>query len=185
MIKIIWNNRFSGDIGNKALVSLDGTDMPVQMKFAERFLSHKFKGNGLKYEICVCIVTGRIVWIHGPSRAGEHDITVARQAIVSFMDDNEMAVADSGYGGELLSIKTPDFMHFRSADEYGAAAVARARHETMNKRLKSKQVLTKPFRHSLQFHSSCFRAVAVIEELNIENGHPLFDVEYCDEGRKR
>jgi hypothetical protein len=30
-----------GDIGNKALVTLDGTDMPVEMKFSEEFMSHK------------------------------------------------------------------------------------------------------------------------------------------------
>jgi len=40
-----------GDSGNKALVTLDGTDMPVEMKFAKEFMSHKFKGNGLKYEV--------------------------------------------------------------------------------------------------------------------------------------
>jgi hypothetical protein len=182
--QILWDERYLGDRGNKALVSLDGTDMPVQMKFAESFLSHKFKGNGLKYEVGVCIATGRIVWIHGPFRAGEHDISVARHAFVSFLEDGEMAVADSGYRGEPQLIKTPDFRHFRSSDEYGEAAVARARHETVNKHFKNKQVLVKPFRHSLLFHSSCFRAVAVIEELNIENGHPVFEVEYFDEGQK-
>jgi hypothetical protein len=66
-----------GNIGNKALVTLDGTDMPVEMKFSKEFMSHKFKGNGLKYEVSVCIATGRIVWIHGPARAGEGDITLA------------------------------------------------------------------------------------------------------------
>lgn len=173
-----------GDCGNKALVTLDGTDVPVQMKFSEKFMSHKFKGNGLKYEVGVCIVTGRIVWIHGPSRAGESDITLARQAFVSFMDDNEMAVADSGYRGEMRRIKTPDFIHFRSNGEYYDAAVARARHETVNSRLKNMQVLVKRFRHSLAFHSSCFRAVAVITELNIEAGESLFPVQYIDEGRR-
>ena len=56
-----------GDIGNKALVTLDGTDMPVEMKFSEKFMSHKFKGNGLKYKVGVCIATGLVVWVHGPS----------------------------------------------------------------------------------------------------------------------
>ena len=167
-----------GDCGNKALVTLDGTDMPVQMKFSEKFMSHKFKGNGLKYEVGVCIVTGRIVWIHGPSRAGESDITLARQAFVSFMDCDEMAVAES------RQIKTPDFIHFRSKGEYYDAAVARARHETVNSRLKNMKVLVKRFRHSLAFHSSCFRAVAVITELNIEAGESLFSVQYIDEGRR-
>ena len=87
--------------------------MPVEMKFAKEFISHKFKGNGLKYEVGVCIATGHIVWVHGPSRAGESDITLARQAFVSFLNDDEMAVADSGYRGEIRSIKTPDKVQFR------------------------------------------------------------------------
>ncbi|KAL3792212.1 hypothetical protein ACHAW5_004087 [Stephanodiscus triporus] len=121
---IVWDNRFLGDSGNKALVTLDGTDMPVEMKFAKEFMSHKFKGNGLKYEVGVCIATGHIVWVHGPSRAGESDITLARQAFVSFLNDNEMAVADSGYRGEFRTIKTPDKVHFRSGLEFYDAAVA-------------------------------------------------------------
>jgi hypothetical protein len=173
-----------GDIGNKALVTLDGTDMPVQMKFSEKFMSHKFKGNGLKYEICICIITGEIVWVHGPVRAGENDINVARQACVSFLNDGEMAIADSGYRGEPDHLKTTDIFNFRSKADVREAAVARARHETLNKRIKNKNVLVHKFRHPLQFHSSCFRAVCVIEQLNIVNGNPLFNVEFCDEGRK-
>jgi hypothetical protein len=65
--QIVWDNQYLGDFGNKALVTLDGTDMPVQMIFFKKFMSHKFKGNGLKYEVGVCIATGCIVWIHGPS----------------------------------------------------------------------------------------------------------------------
>ena len=66
-----------GDIGNKALVTLDGTDMLVEMKFSEKFMSHKFKGNGLKYKVEVCIATGHVVWVHGPAQAGQNDITLA------------------------------------------------------------------------------------------------------------
>ena len=56
-----------GDIGNKALVTLDGTDMPVEMKFSEKIMSQKFKANGLIYEVGVRIATGHVVWVHGPS----------------------------------------------------------------------------------------------------------------------
>jgi hypothetical protein len=98
------------------------------------------------------------------------------------MDDDEMTVADSGYRGEMRRIKTPDFIHFRSKGKYYDAAVASARHETVNSRLKNIQVLVKRFHHSLAFHSSCFRAVAVITELNIEAGESLFPVQYIDEG---
>jgi hypothetical protein len=48
-----------GNIGNKALVMLDGIDMSGEMKFSEKFMSHKFKqSNGLKYKVGVCITTG-------------------------------------------------------------------------------------------------------------------------------
>ncbi len=162
---------------------LDGTDMPVEMKFSEKFMSHKFKGNGLKYEVGVCIVTGRIVWVHGPSRAGWNDITLARQASVSFLNDNEMAVADSGYRGEMQRIKTPDLMHFCSGEQYYDASAARSCHKTVNSRFKTKQILVKRFHHPLAFHSACFGAVAVITQLNIEAGKSLFHVQYIDEGR--
>ena len=173
-----------GDIGNKALVTLDGTDMPVEMKFSEKFMSHKFKGNGLKYEVGVCIATGHVVWVHGPARAGQKDITLARQAFVSFLNDDEMAIADSGYRGEVQHINPPNLMHFCLGDEYYDASVARAYHETVNSRFKSKQVLVKRFRHSLAFHLACFRAVAVITQLNIEAGESLFPVQYIDEGQR-
>ena len=111
-------------------------------------------------------------------------LLLARQAFVSFLNDNEMAIADSGYRGEFLSIKTPDKVHFLSGLEFYDAAVLRARHETVNSRFKNNQVLVKRFCHSLAFHSACFRAVAVISQLIIENGEPLFDVQYSDEGQK-
>ena len=95
-----------------------------------------------------------------------------------------MAVADSGYRGEFWSIKTPDKVHFCLGEEYYNASVARACHKTVNLHFKSKQVLVKHFHHSLVFHSACFQAVAVITELNIENGEPLFDIQYSDKGQK-
>ncbi len=93
-----------------------------------------------------------------------------------------MAVADSGYEGEFRSIKTPDKVHFRSGLEFYDAAVARACHETLNSRFKKNQVLVKRFHHSLAFHLACFGAVAVVNKLIIENGEPLFYVQYSDEG---
>ncbi len=95
-----------------------------------------------------------------------------------------MAVADSGYRGEFWLIKTPDKVHFCSGMEFYDAAVARACHETVNSRFKNNQVLVKRFCHSLAFHLACFQAVAVVSQLIIENGEPLFDVQYSDKGRK-
>ena len=91
--------------------------MPVQMKFAEKFLSHKFKGNGVKYEVGVCIKTGEIVWIHGPCRCGKNDIGVAREAFVSFLNDDEMADANGGYAGKDTHIKTQRLHNYLNKED--------------------------------------------------------------------
>ncbi len=95
-----------------------------------------------------------------------------------------MAVADSGYQGEFWLIKTPQKVHFCLGLEFYDAAVAQARHETVNSCFKNNQVLVKRFCHSLAFHSAGFQAVAVVSQLIIKNEEPLFDVQYSDEGRK-
>jgi hypothetical protein len=60
-------------------------------------------------------------------------------------------------------------------------AKARSRQETVNKRFKQWGCLSRVFRHhDLRKHSSLFRAVAVITQMAIENGEPLFSVEYTD-----
>ena len=51
-----------------------------------------------------------------------------------------------------------------------------SRHETINSRLKSFRILDTSFRHKLHWHKVAFRAVAVIVQYELENGHPLFDV---------
>jgi uncharacterized protein YpmB len=42
------------------------------------------------------------------------------------------------------------------------------------------EILKKHYRHSLEKHSACFRTVAVVTQLSIEYGSPLYEVEYYD-----
>ena len=56
-----------------------------------------------------------------------------------------------------------------------------SRHETVNKRLKQYGCLTQRFRHSVAKHAACFRAVAVLTQLAIEYGEPLYQVDYSDD----
>eukprot|EP00804_Cyclotella_cryptica_P009884 CCRYP_014185-RA/>CCRYP_014185-RA protein AED:0.05 eAED:0.05 QI:0/0/0/1/1/1/2/0/295 len=175
---IVWNERFLGDVGNDALTTIDGTDMPVQHRFDKKFYSHKFKSNGLRFEVGVCIQTGHIVWLNGPFCAGKNDITIAQQALIRALDEGEMVEADGGYAGEEHYIKVPK--DAISREQSKMKQTARSRHESANSRLKIFQILKKEFRHKLMKHSSVFRAVAVITQLNIEDGYPLFSVEYID-----
>ena len=54
---------------------------------------------------------------------------------------------------------------------------ARARHETVNGRLKVFKILAERFRHGVEKHQTVLEAVCVLLQCELENGHPLFDVE--------
>ena len=93
--------RFMHDKGNQALVTIDGIDMRCEMRFNKTFYSHEFNGNGLRYEVGVCIATGDIVWISGPFRCGINDLTVSREGglLGGTLEEGEMVEADCGYEG--------------------------------------------------------------------------------------
>ena len=176
----MWANRFIGDDGNQALVTVDGTDSRCEMRFDPRFFGHKFNGSGLKYELAVCIATGDIVWINGAFRCGENDLNISRQAIIGALDEGEMIEADNGYNGEDIYIKTPSALHTHSVEQRRMKSLARGRHETINGDLKEFGVLAERFRHDMGYHSACFRAVAIITQLSFKHGMRPFQVHYSD-----
>jgi hypothetical protein len=57
---------------------------------------------------------------------------------------------------------------------------ARARHETVNCRLKSFKILSTPFRNEISKHWMCFHAIANMVQLELENDRPLYQVHYDD-----
>jgi len=57
---------------------------------------------------------------------------------------------------------------------------ARSHHETLNGRLKNWGILSQVYRHDITEHGTVFHACAVITQLAIENGEPLFEVAYED-----
>jgi hypothetical protein len=167
------------------LVSIDGTDFRLYdpTPFWRGWFSFKFKGPALRYEVGICIQSGDIVWLNGPYPAGAWpDLKIFRDGlkrVLARTRPREKLEADKGYRGEPQYIKTPN--------DYGLTYLAkeqkknvRARHETVNKRFKQFGCLLERFRHDKTKHGDAFRAVAVITQLAIENGEPLFDVEYDD-----
>jgi DDE superfamily endonuclease len=77
----------------------------------------------------------------------------------------EKAVADRGYKGDHKLI-TPYYP--LSEDHSNRMNTARARHETINGRLKVWKILKDVFRHPLSKHHIAFWSVVVIEQ--IEHG---------------
>ena len=178
------------DIGNQCLVSVDGTDFKIyQWKpFWKGWFSHKFKGPGLRYEVGLCIRTGWIVWIHGPFPCGKWpDLKIFRKSLIKMLGSGEKVQADKGYVGEPKCIVVPVDADDDDEDRKVAQDVGkevRTRHETVNKRFKQFQILHRVFRHSLEYHQPAFGACAVVTQLSLERGEPLYAVNY-DESQLR
>ena len=176
----MWKNRLKDHIGNDCLVSVDGVDckMPNLKPFWDGWYSQKYNGAGIRWEVGVCIRTGEIVWIHGPFCPGRwNDLEIFRHSMKFHLHGGERVEADKGYVGEFPT----------TVKVYGSwvgSDVKRkevgGRHETANKRLKDWSCLKKVLRHSILQHSSMFRAVAVLTQLRLESGEPLFSVDYDD-----
>jgi DDE superfamily endonuclease len=185
----LWENRLEDDVDNDCLVSVDGTDFKIQepQLFNPAWYSHKFNGPGVRYEVGLAIRTGHIVWINGPFPCGDYsDVTIFRLGLAHYLDVGERVEADKGYrADDPKLIKTPAGMSSAVSSVHGDSTVdmqakVRARHETVNKRFKQFNILNDEYRHDLEMHGDVFRAVAVITELSLQLGEPLYEVEYDD-----
>jgi hypothetical protein len=179
------------DNGSQCKVTVDGTDFRIMepSPFDPKWLSEKFNGPGLKYEVAVCIQTGWIVHTNGPYPCGEwHDLTVARDDLCYKLieREDEMALADGGYQDGYNFFETPTG---HNNDDQRMKAVARARHETVNRRFKMWGVLGQRFRGKPQHHSKFFDAVANLTQFLImfsyycgRTERDLFAIDYNDHG---
>ena len=101
---IDWNKRkrnFPED--GLCSISVDGTDFKTQepYPFNRKWMSHKNKGAGLKYEVAISIYSGDIVWIYGPHRGSKHDLSIFRENLMNRLEEGEMVEADKGYEGDV------------------------------------------------------------------------------------
>mmetsp|Transcript_28962 Transcript_28962/g.42271 ORF Transcript_28962/g.42271 Transcript_28962/m.42271 type:complete len:217 (-) Transcript_28962:448-1098(-) len=155
-------------------VSFDGTDFKIA-EHGRAFSSHTFaKKSGLRYEVCLCILTGDIVWINGPFPASYHDITIFRSSLKSHLAPTERTEADNGYVREApRHCKTPNSFTNPEETEFMQQRV-RNRQETINKRFKDWGILRQRYRHNSVDHGDAFRAVAMLTQLSINQGEKLF-----------
>ena len=183
--QINFEDRKLYDVGNDCLMTIDGTDFRVpqtgEAKTGNWFASHKYAGkSALRYEIGVSIIGGDLVWIQGPYPAGRfNDIAIFNKVLRHFLEEGERVEADNGYVGATDKIKCPD-NPCNPAENEGMQSRARYRHETINGRFKSWGILRQTYRHDIRRHGEVFRAIAIMTQLAISNGSPLFEVEYAD-----
>ena len=155
---------------------MDGVHIKIQetSPFNKTWNSHKLGGAVVAYELATCIQTGDIVSFNGPFPAGGcPDIKNFRNKIKKKLLSWEKVLADQGYRGERKVITVRD-----AKDEQNsyAMACARARHETINRRIKTWKALKKEFRHDRNDHHYFFRSAIVMEQIKIENGNPPFKI---------
>jgi hypothetical protein len=109
-----------------------------------------------------------------------NDVSIFRDALKSMLDPGERVEADDGYRGESPGyVKCPKSIGTWPITE-AMAAIVRRRHETVNKRFKQWGILKQVYRSDLSRHHQVFRVVAVVTQLAIENGEPLFALDYED-----
>ena len=152
-------------------VSVDGTDCAVQEPsvFDPMWFSHKINGAGVRYEIGLS-VAGEIVWVNGPFPCGKYpDIKIFKNSMVQALREEECLIADNGYNHQKCI--TPNTV---SDDNRKLHSRIRARHETVNRRLKIFSILRQVYRHPLDDHWLYFHAVAQIVALTIKETNPLF-----------
>ena len=107
------------------------------------------------------------------------DITIFRHLLSDCLEQGERVECDDGYWGEAPEqCVVPKHAWSRGGNKAEISQRVRARHETVNKRMKDFACLDVFFRHSIDLHSLCFRSVAVLTQLSFENGQPLFNAEY-------
>jgi hypothetical protein len=166
-------------------MTINGTDFHVPqkglLKKGNAFASHKYAGkSALRYELGISIFVGDLVWIQGPYPAGKYtDIIIFNKVLTNFLEPGERVEADDGNRGHANKIKCPK-NDVNPTENLVMQGRARARHETFNGQLKNWGILSQVFRHHISLHGDVFRTCTVLTQLAIDNGKPLFEVEYGD-----
>ena len=128
----------------------------------------------MRYEIGVCIKTGHLVWFHGPFPCGRFaDLTIYNLKLKHCLLPGERVIADQGYKGEHTVVTK---LQAKNEDHKKSMAICRARHETINRRFKQFQCLQQIWRHARIKHEHAFMAIITMTQIELENGHPAFQV---------
>jgi len=177
--KICWPDDFGGDIW---VITVDGTHCwvsepghPVWSQDSEYF-SHKYGKAGVNYELGIALSLNRLVWINGPFKAGESDLRVFKRygLRAKLKALKKRGIGDGGYTGHPLYVSTPNNLDSKDVKKFKSRALKR--HETFNGMTKTFDCLSGRFRHNVKRFATCFEAVCVVCQYQLEHGNPLYDI---------
>jgi len=179
-IKIRWIFDDDGNFDESSIVSVDGVHCRIQeprTQPSSGWWSPKFGKAALSYEIGVATQHNKIVWVNGPSPAGQNDTKIPRgpNGLMGRIPDGRWAIGDGGYRGEPSKVPTKDT--YNSDESKASSGRVRARHETVNPRLKAFGILDQVFRskgsNRMARHKTAFEACCVVVQYGLGNGSPL------------
>lgn len=162
------------------LVTVDGTHCRISEPRRDpdtKYFSYKMRKPAMAYELAVDTEESKIRWINNdPSQAGYSDLHIFRKegGLKEKMPPGKRIIADNGYNGEDEIISAPNPLDTREAKQYKSRA--RARHESLNGRIKTHNIVDQRFRSSHDKHQIIFEAVAIIVQYDMDNGMKLFDI---------
>jgi hypothetical protein len=115
--------------------------------------------------------------VNGPYQPAPFpDGKIARECgLCDALVPGEKFVCDGGYYGPMADKPTG-----HNNEDQRMKARVRARHETINSRLKKFGVLRKPFRHEISKHRMVFLAVSNLCQIGLMSDEPTFEIEYFD-----
>ena len=175
------------DVDNLCLMSVNCTDCLMQepMPFNKKWYSNKLNGPGVRYELCVCVMTGWIVSVNGWFPCGQWpDKKIAKIGIEKKMEDWERCIADRGYTNVMSRAWTPDddfLQNVAQVTGHVSRGVVRARHEGINSALKKFKAFSMPWRHPRLKHETTCKAILNLIQIGIMNGEITFQVDYEEE----
>ena len=165
------------------ILSVDGVHCRIhepRTQPSSGWYSKKFNKAGLVYELGVAIYHNKIVWVNGPFPAGQNDMKVFRKedGLMAKIPEGCMAIGDEGYRGEPQKVSTRNKYNPEELKLFKSRV--RARHETVNSRLKAFGILNQVFRtkgtERMAKHKSAFEACCVLVQYELDNGSSLFKV---------
>ena len=138
--------------------------------FSPRWYSYKHKSAGVRYETCFSIERCSLAWVHGPFECGAFPDLKRFQLFINKNFEEGVRVIRDGSYSDVRRELPPD----ESNEQYKLYAIIRARHKTLNARLKNVFVLSDCFQHKPCLHAYSFQAVANITRLMLQGTNPLF-----------
>jgi len=179
--KIYWpEDDFDGDIW---VITVDGTHCwisePGHPEWSQdsSYYSHKYGKAGVDYELGIALSLNQLVWLNGPFPAGQSDLCVFKKqgGLGELLKRLEKrGIADGGYQGHPKVLSTPNKHDSKEVKKFKSRALKR--HESFNGLTKNFDCLSGRFRHSVSRFGTCFEAVCVICQYQIEHDTPLYDV---------